>query len=143
MTAQPGKLMLIKQGQGDDPLTYVSVCGITGTTLSLNSTPIDVTTPDCTTPANPLWRKLISGGIESVDISGPGTFTDSAAEQALMTLKMSGDQVDDFQVVIPDLGTIQGKFHLSGLEYSGTQDGAVTYSITLASAGAVTFTAAA
>lgn len=43
---------------------------------------------------------------------------------------------------MPDFGTIQGPFQISGLDYAGEHDGEVTYALALESAGALTFTAA-
>ena len=48
----------------------------------------------------------------------------------------------DFQVVIPDFGVVEGAFQITSIEYAGTHDGEATYEISLASAGAMTFTAA-
>ena len=39
------------------------------------------------------------------------------------------------------LGVVEGPFQITALEYSGSHNGEATYEITLASAGALTFTA--
>jgi TP901-1 family phage major tail protein len=49
--------------------------------------------------------------------------------------------VNSCQVIVPDFGTIQGAFQISGLEFSGEHNGEVTFDISLESAGALTFTA--
>ena len=46
------------------------------------------------------------------------------------------------EVVIPDFGTLQGPFQVAALEYAGAFDGEATFALTLASAGAVSFTPA-
>jgi predicted secreted protein len=48
----------------------------------------------------------------------------------------------DFQVVIPDFGTVEGAFQITSIEYAGSHDGEATYEMSMASAGALTFTAA-
>jgi TP901-1 family phage major tail protein len=44
-------------------------------------------------------------------------------------------------VIIPDFGTIEGPFQISGLDYRGEHQGEVTFEMSLESAGALTFTA--
>jgi predicted secreted protein len=44
--------------------------------------------------------------------------------------------------VIPDFGVLPGLFLVEALDYSGDHDGEAAFAITLASAGAITFTAA-
>jgi TP901-1 family phage major tail protein len=46
----------------------------------------------------------------------------------------------DFQVIIPDFGTIEGPFQVTSIDYGGTHDGEATYEVALASAGQLTFT---
>ena len=43
--------------------------------------------------------------------------------------------------MIPSFGVIQGAFQIATLEYDGQHDGEATFSISLASAGALGFTA--
>ena len=50
--------------------------------------------------------------------------------------------VKNFQVVIPDFGTVAGPFQITSLEFAGEHDGEVTYELALESAGELTFTAA-
>jgi TP901-1 family phage major tail protein len=50
-----------------------------------------------------------------------------------------GANIPNFEIVIPDLGTYQGKFQITTLEYAGEYNGEMTYSITLESSGAVVF----
>ncbi|MEO0321230.1 MAG: phage tail tube protein, partial [Pseudomonadota bacterium] len=45
------------------------------------------------------------------------------------------------QVIIPGLGIVEGLFHLANLDYAGDHDREATVSLSLASAGALTFTA--
>lgn len=46
-----------------------------------------------------------------------------------------------FQVVIPSFGVVEGLFQITAIEYAGSHNGEATYEMTLASAGALTFTA--
>ncbi|MEX0301003.1 MAG: phage tail tube protein, partial [Leisingera sp.] len=42
---------------------------------------------------------------------------------------------------IPDFGIVQGAFQVTALEYAGSHNGEATYELSLASAGALSFTA--
>ena len=61
-----------------------------------------------------------------------------AAETALITAAMSAAATEDFQIVIPNLGTFEGTFSVA-VEYG--DDSAVTGSMSLESTGPVAFTA--
>ena len=65
-----------------------------------------------------------------------------------MLARMSGrgrfffnGEIPLFQVIIPDFGVIEGPFQLSAIEYAGSHNGEATYEMTMAAAGALTFTA--
>ena len=45
--------------------------------------------------------------------------------------------VRHWQVIVPDLGTVEGPFQISTLEYGGQHDGEVTFDLGLESAGAL------
>jgi TP901-1 family phage major tail protein len=50
--------------------------------------------------------------------------------------------VVNYQIVIPAFGTMQGSFQITTLEFAGEHNGEVTYTMTLESAGELTFAAA-
>ncbi len=52
-------------------------------------------------------------------------------------------ETPNFQVIIPDFGRVEGAFQVTSLEYAGNYNGEATYEMSLASAGALSFVAAA
>lgn len=141
MAAQKGSALLLKIGADASAAasadTYTTVGGLRSTSITLNQESVDITNKDS---ANA--RELLAdAGVESVSISGSGVFTDAASEGTLRTA-FGGGNIPNFEVIIPDLGTYQGKFHIASLEYGGEYNGEVTYSVTLESSGSVAFTAA-
>ena len=50
--------------------------------------------------------------------------------------------IRDYQLIVPDFGTLAGAFQITALDYAGEHDGAITYEIALESAGPISFTAA-
>jgi TP901-1 family phage major tail protein len=49
--------------------------------------------------------------------------------------------IRNWQVVLPDFGTITGAFQITSLDYRGEHSGEVTFEIAMESAGALAFAA--
>jgi len=137
MSAQRGKDLLIKIGDGASPETFSAIAGLRATTLAFNATNIDVTSADSASE----WRELLDSGVKSAAISGSGVFKDAASDAALRTAFFN-QALANYQIVIPHFGTVTGPFKITSLQYEGPYDGEVKLSLSLASAGALTFAAA-
>jgi TP901-1 family phage major tail protein len=135
MAAQKGSAFLLKIDTGSG--TFATVGGLRSTGITMNDEAVDVTTKDS---AN-VRELLANGGVQTVSVSGSGVFTDATSEATLRTA-FGAASFKDFQVIIPDFGTYEGSFMVASLEYAGEYNGEVTYSVTLESSGAITFTAA-
>jgi TP901-1 family phage major tail protein len=134
MTAQRGRDLLIKIGDGGDPESFTSVAGLKASTLAFNAHAVDITTAD----SADMWRELLAGGVRSASISGSGVFKDAASDAALR-IAFFANAITSFQVVIPSFGTVTGPFRITALQYDGPHDGEVKISLSLASAGALSF----
>jgi TP901-1 family phage major tail protein len=134
MTAQRGKDLLIKIGDGASPESFTTVAGLRATTLAFNATAIDITSAD----SADMWRELLNAGVKSATLSGSGVFKDAASDAALRTAFFN-QNLCNWQIVIPSFGTLTGPFKLNSLQYEGPYDGEVKISLSLASAGALTF----
>ncbi|HDZ80724.1 MAG TPA: phage major tail protein, TP901-1 family [Roseobacter sp.] len=147
MAKQQGKLLLVKIGDGAATELFSTLCGLQSKTLTVNNNSFDVTTQDCTAPGGQLWQELMTG-MRSVEVSGNGVFEGGTTLDRFIAIAYGSGAVDtadaigNFEVIVPDLGTFAGAFHVNSTEYGGEQEGAATYSFSLASSGAVTFTAA-
>lgn len=134
MAAQKGKDLLLKRGDGASPESFTTIAGLRSTSISLNDETVDVTNKDSSNA-----RTLLGGaGVNSVSVTGSGVFTDQPSEVALRTAFADGS-LDNYQIIIPDLGSYTGAFQIVSLEYSGEFNGEVTYSVSLESGGAITF----
>jgi TP901-1 family phage major tail protein len=140
MAKQLGRALLVKIGDGAGTEAFANLCGLNSKAITLNNSLIDVTTPDCTTPAGALWTESLNG-VKNVTISGDGYFEDSVTELRMNTVAMSADPKCNFTVTVPAFGTYAGSFYIESLEFGGETEGGVTYSLSLTSTGAVTFTA--
>ena len=135
MAAQNGKDLLIKV---DVTGTFETLAGLRATRVSFNAEQVDVTTLDSTGG----WRELLAGaGVKSASLSGSGVFKDGATDERARQIFFDGE-TPAFQVIIPDFGRVEGPFQVTSIDYAGSHDGEATYELALASAGALTFTAA-
>jgi TP901-1 family phage major tail protein len=137
MSAQKGRDLLLKvdtTGTG----TYQTVAGLRATTLSFNAEAVDSTSQESVGA----WRELLAGaGLKRASLRGQGIFKDAASDATLRDYFFNATIVN-WQIIVPDFGTVQGPFQLTALDYAGRHDGEVTIEMALESAGALTFTAA-
>lgn len=137
MTAQRGKDLLLKvdtTGQEN----FVTVAGLRSRSIAFNAAIVDVTH----TESAGQWRELLNGaGVKTARITGSGIFKDAASDEAVRAYFFGGI-IMDWQVIIPDFGTVQGLFQVTALEFTGQHDGELTFEIALESAGQLEFTAA-
>lgn len=136
MVAQNGKDLLIKIDMTGDGL-FETAAGLRATRINFNAETVDVTSLDSTGG----WREVLGGaGVKTASISGSGVFKDESTDERVREIFFDGE-TPDFQVIVPDFGTIEGPFLVSFIEYSGAHNGEATYEMSLTSAGEITFTA--
>jgi TP901-1 family phage major tail protein len=135
MSAQKGKDMLLKldeDGQG----TFATVAGLRSKSISFNADTVDITHAD----SQDQWRELLACGVKSTRVSGSGIFKDQASDE-LVRSYFFNSTIRDWQITIPDFGTLEGLFQISGFEYAGGHNNELSFELTLDSAGPITFTA--
>jgi TP901-1 family phage major tail protein len=135
MAAQKGKDLLVKIEDGE---SFVTIAGLRSRRLAFNAETVDITHAES---AN-RWRELLAGaGVKRASLAGRGLFRDASSD-ALVRQTFFDGAVKDYQVVIPDFGTIEGAFQITSLEFAGEHNGEVTYELSLESAGELVFAAA-
>ncbi len=135
MSAQKGKDLLLKAADGEGGFT--TVAGLRARQIAFNAETVDVTHAE----SAGRWRELLEGaGVRRASISGSGIFKDAASD-ALVRQTFFDGAIRDWQVVVPDFGTVAGPFQLTSLEYRGDHAAEVTFDLSLESAGALAFTA--
>ncbi len=138
MSAKPGKDLLLKIGDGQSPESFRTVAGLKTRTLSLNAQTVDVTHAQSAGG----WRELLAGaGVRQASASGAGVFLDDASAEDVRSAFFAG-AARNWRIVIPEFGTIEGRFLIANLDYAGEFDGEASVSMALESAGALTFTGA-
>jgi len=137
MAAQKGKDLLLKV-DSDGAGTFTTVAGLRSRTIAFNAEAVDITHAESAGQ----WRELLAGaGARSSRITGAGIFNDAASDATMREYVFNGT-IRDWQVVIPDFGTVEGPFQISAFELSGRHDGEVAFDLALESAGELTFAAA-
>ena len=137
MTAQKGRDLLLKidaTGAG----SFITVAGLRSHALSFNAQSVDVSHQESAGQ----WRELLAGaGLKSAGVRGSGIFKDAASDATMRSCFFDGS-IRDWQVIIPDFGTVAGPFHIASLEFAGRHDGEVSFELALESAGELSFAAA-
>ena len=132
MSIARGSDMLLKVEDDTGP---VVIGGLRARTLSLSTGTVEVTNAD-----SEGWRELLPcGGVRRADVAGSGVFVSGAAAERTRGLFFSGE-LAVWSLTIPGSGTLTGPFQVANLDYAGDYKGEASYSLSLASGGAVTFT---
>ena len=134
MAAQKGKDLLVKLADGEN---FITVAGLRSRRIAFNAETVDVTHAE----SAGRWRELLEGaGVKRASVAGRGLFKDAATDATMRETFFDGT-IRDYQIVIPDFGTVEGAFQVTNLEFAGEHNGEVSYELALESAGALTFTA--
>lgn len=135
MTAQRGRDLLLKIDM-DGTGRFETFAGLRATRLAFEAATIDVTTVE----SDEGWRELLGGGVKAATFSGGGVFRDAETDERARGLFFAGT-VANYRAIIPGFGTMTGPFQITAFEVAGGHDDEVSYEITLASAGALSFEA--
>jgi len=137
MAGQKGRDILLKISDGAGG--WVTLAGIRASRIQLSAALVDATSAD----SPEAWRELLAGaGAKTAKVTGRGVFKDAASDARMRAVFFAGE-APDWQFILPDFGTLEGAFQVSELSWSGEHDGEAEFSVTLESAGLVTFEAAA
>lgn len=127
MAAGSGRNLRIKKGG-------VAIAGATTENLTINNEPIDVTDKD-----DAGWRSyLADAGVRSVDATCEGILEDGTL-MAVATGAVSGLRAA-YTIEIEGIGDFAGDFFLNSLDVGGESAGSITFTASIQSSGAITFT---
>jgi len=135
MAPQRGKDILLKLA--NETAQFVTVAGLRTRRLALNAETVDITHSE----SAGRWRELLDGaGVRRASLTGSGIFKDDASDALVRQVFFDG-AIRNWQVVLPDFGTITGAFQITSLDYRGEHSGEVTFEIAMESAEALAFAA--
>jgi len=137
MAGQKGRDILLKISDGAGG--WVTLAGIRASRIQLSAALVDATSAD----SPEAWRELLAGaGAKTAKVTGRGVFKDAVSDARMRAVFFAGE-APDWQFILPDFGTLEGAFQVSELSWSGEHDGEAEFSVTLESAGLVSFEVAA
>lgn len=115
-----------------------TLVGVRTRGMTNNNEMVDVTTDD-----DSGWRTLLATpGVKSVEVSVGGVSSDEVLLAEFYNASTTGETLQiDLPSSLATPGNVSGTFHLASFEMNGEHDGAVEFSATFQSSGAVTYTA--
>ena len=112
----------------------VTVVGARTDSVTINNEPIDITDKD-----DAGWRTLLADvGLRSIDCEVEGVLKDDTLIAAAVGTATA--LLEACEVVIGDIGVFSGNFSLNNISIGAEQEGAMTFTASLQSAGAITAT---
>lgn len=137
MAGQRGRDVLLKISDGGTPAAYVTLAGIRAKTIQLSAGAVDGTSAE----SPEAWRELVAGaGIKTARVQGTGVFKDAASDARMQDVFFTG-AITDWQMIVPDFGSLTGPMQITELTWSGKHDGEAEFSVSLESAGLIQFAA--
>lgn len=133
MAKQKGSDFLLKCDLAGNA-TFVTIAGIQNGRIRMGRDLTDVTNQGSTSKHR---EGLEGASIYQQSVSGDGVLDSGATLTALEALMRAGT-IREWQVIVPGVGTYEGLYAITSLEFSGAHQREVTMTIALESAGVIT-----
>lgn len=135
MPSQKGRDLLLKIGDGGEDEIFTAIGAARSVAMTVNNQPVDATSM----ADGGVQNLNAAAGVQSLSLRLEGIFKDSAAEEALRTLAFER-AVRHFLLQFPNGDSYVAPFLVESYMRGGSYDGLETFGVTLARAGAGTFT---
>lgn len=127
MAALSGRKVRIKRGS-------TAIAGARSDSFTINNEPIDITDKD-----DAGWRTyLADAGVRSIDCEVEGVINDSTF--LALAVGTASALLEAYTIEIVGLGDFTGNFYLASFAVTGEQADAITFTASIQSSGAITFT---
>lgn len=123
-------------GTGTAVETFTTLGGLRSKSFKYDAEGIDITNHDSSQ-----WKEILSGaGIRGVAVSGDGVFKDEATFKKARTIALA-QTLHNWQLIVNTAGDYwSGSFKITAMEQAGDYNAESTYSISLESSGAISYT---
>lgn len=129
MAAISGRKLRIKRGS-------TAIAGARSDSITINNEPIDITEKD-----DLGWRKyLADAGVRSIDCEVEGILEDSTF--LALAVGTASALLEAYTIEVQSIGSFTGNFFFASFAVTGEQADATTFTASIQSSGAITFTAA-
>lgn len=129
-----GKDLLLQMGNGASPEVFTTIGAMKSNSLTINNEKVDVTTKD-----DMAWQALLACGVRSMALTAAGPISSDAMQKAL-ELAANSSPIKNFKIVTGRLDTYVGPFLISSFARTGEHNQAEQWTVSLDSAGAITYT---
>lgn len=130
-----GRNLLLKEGDGLSPESFVTVAGLRPTSISIDGEAVDISHK-----GSAGWRELLEdGGTVSLSITAGGVYLTTDATQQNLRDRALAKTIHNYQLDDGD-EVFEGAFQITSFELSGGHDEEQQFSVTLESSGVVTVT---
>jgi len=127
-----GSALVLKKGT---TTSGTAIAAMRTIAVQINSETVDVTSADDTNR----WRQLLAAtGVKSMQITMSGILKDVATASTMIKDAIA-QTVDAYGIVASTLGTFNGTWQLTSFEFTGEYNGEAQYTMTLESAGDITY----
>ena len=142
MAVQSGLNLVVRIGEdpSDAPSadTYTVIAGIRNATLNQTDGSVDGSSQS----SNGWNTEVANAGRQTVTASGDGIFEGAVDSDRLQAAyRPTGGVFYNFEIVVPNHGTYQGKFKVSSFNFTGNYEDALAFNAEFISSGVVTFAA--
>ena len=136
MTAQKGRDLLLKIGDGADPENFSTLGAARTSAMTLNNQPVDASSMD----GAGLQSFIPDAGVQGMTLKLEGLFKDSAAEEKLRLAAFARSS-RNYLLCFPNGDSYAAAFVVQDYARSGSFDGLESFTVTLLRNGAGSFTA--
>lgn len=139
ITAQKGRAFLLRVASGTSPTTFNNVTGLRATGITINGSPVDITTK-----SSAGWQEwLPDGGVKSVSMTGSGIYdSNNTYLAAVQAAALAGGDFVEAEIVSAAGDSYVGTWVVPTFTRNGPHDNAETFDVTLQSHGPVYYQAA-
>lgn len=130
-----GSALVLKKGTS---ASGTAIAAMRTISAQINSETVDVTSADDVNR----WRQLLAAtGVKSMQITMSGILKDVATANTMIK-DVIAQTVDAYGITASTLGTFNGNWQLTSFEFTGEYNGEAQYTMTLESAGDITYASA-
>ncbi len=138
MTAQKGRDLLLKIGDGAEPEIFTTLGAARTSAMTLNNQPVDATSMDDAG----IQSFIPDAGVQGMTLKLEGLFKDSGAEEKLRLAAFTRASCN-YRLCFPNGDSYAAAFVAQDYARSGSFDGLESFTVTLLRSGDGSFTAGA
>lgn len=139
MVAKRGSGVTISRGDAASPEVFTKIGDVQNATLTINGSPIDITTGDDVDGNGEIWQAFITGP-KNLSVSASG-ITNAFLPMQTVYNDFAIGGIKNYEIVVPNIGTWTVAMIVGDMDFPGPYDGPSEFNLTLQANGAPAFVA--